>query len=139
MAEKDYILNLHHKGQFTKTTYIGGTVHEVPEYIDSNKFSYSVVMEYVKDDLKYNEIGGIYVRKPAGGWKLIANDGDLIEFVTTVEGEEIHLYVDIVVDNSITPMSQMQPHVIVRPRTSFFEGNTEMHSSLIICYYLTLI
>ena len=96
-------------------------------------------MEYVKDDLKYNEIGGIYVHKAPSGWRLIANDGDLIDFATAVEGEEINLYIDVVVDNSITPMAQMQPHVIVRPRTSFFEGIHFTHSALIICCNLTLI
>ncbi|KAL8094214.1 hypothetical protein AgCh_035917 [Apium graveolens] len=37
-------------------------------------------------------------------------------------GYFIDIYVDRVVDKAIDPASQTQPHVIVRPRTSFFEG-----------------
>lgn len=126
MACKDYILRFFHKGHFSKTEYIGGLCNQIPEYVDADRFSYTVVMEYVKDDLKYTEIGGVYVKNVLTGWKLIDNDRDLQEFVNHVEGESLDFYVDHIIDKKVEPKAQMQPHVIVRPRTQYFEGNTFM-------------
>ena len=122
MAEKDYILKFYHKGEFMKTTYVGGTTSEVPKFVDADKMSYSVVMEYVKE-LEYTEIGGLYVKMVPHGWYLISNDNDLIRFIDGVKGDKLEFYIDTVVDKSIQPREEMQPHVIVRPRTQFFKGN----------------
>ena len=124
MAEKDYILTFYHNGEFTKDKFLGGTCFDLSELVDADKFSYSVLMEYVVDKLKYMEIGGVYVKKVPTSWKLIANDRDLIEYTKTVEGDNLYFYVDNVVDKSIEPMAHMQPHVIIRQRTKYFEGNT---------------
>ncbi|KAL6550262.1 hypothetical protein OROMI_020750 [Orobanche minor] len=122
MMDQDYILNFFHKGHFSKTEYLGGLCYEVPEYVDADRFSYTVVMEYVKDELKYKEIGGIYVKKEQGGWKLIENDGDLQEYLRTVTGGWVKFYVDHIIDTNYLPKPQMQPHVTVRPRTGYFEA-----------------
>lgn len=126
MADVDYILRFFHKGHFSKSQYIGGLCTEIPEYVDSDRFSYTVVMEYVKDELKYKEIGGVYVKQPSepSGWKLIDCDRDLQDFSKTVTGERLDFYVDHIIDKNYLPKPQMQPHVIVRPRTGYFEGNT---------------
>ena len=124
MVETDFILQFYHNGEFTKTKYVGGTCTDIAELVDADKFSYTVLMEYVKDDLECTEIGGIYVKKMPLGWKLIANDTDLSNYIQEVKRVNLDFYVDNVVDKSINPSSQMQPHVIVRPRTSFLEGNT---------------
>ncbi|KAL6584563.1 hypothetical protein OROMI_003852 [Orobanche minor] len=122
MTDQDYILNFFHKGHFSKTEYLGGLCYEAPEYVDADRFSYTVVMEYVKDELKYKEIGGIYVKKEQGGWKLIENDGDLQEYLRTVTGGWVKFYVDHIIDTNYLPKPQMQPHVTVRPRIGYFEG-----------------
>lgn len=75
------------------------------------------------EDCKYTEIGGLYVKKAGGGWKIINNDAEANELVRGLtDGAYLDLYIDTVVDKAIEPTKQMQPHVIIRPRTSFFEG-----------------
>ncbi|KAL8121437.1 hypothetical protein AgCh_018240 [Apium graveolens] len=70
-------------------------------------------MEYVKDNLGYSEIGGIYVKKQSGGWKLIATDAEAISLGEGMKnGYFLYLYVDTVVNKAIEPASQAQPHVI---------------------------
>lgn len=56
----DEIVNLrfHHKGKFQHIGYIGG--EETVIVANPDLFSLPVLMEYVKDDLTYTEIGGIY-------------------------------------------------------------------------------
>lgn len=91
--------------------------------MEPDRFSYSVLMEHVKDDVGYTEIGGVYVKKPGGGWKLLSNDVEVMELANGLkEGSMLDLYIDTIVDKAIEPAEQMQPHVIIRPRTSFFEG-----------------
>ncbi|XP_074347485.1 uncharacterized protein LOC141686344 [Apium graveolens] len=51
--------NLHHKGEFHKSKYAGGTVNTVKDF-ELDVFSYSELMEWVHQ-LGYKEIGGIYV------------------------------------------------------------------------------
>lgn len=120
MAGKLFFLRFYHKGEFQKTKYSKGICTKIPTVIDSDLFSYSVLMEYVKE-VGYTEIGGVYVRK--GGWKLLSNDMDLVGLVEGVkDGYFLDLYIDNIVDKAIEPTKQMQPHVIIRPRTSYFEG-----------------
>lgn len=46
--------------------------------IEPNIFSYTVLMEHVKGDLKYSEIGGIYVSKGEPvEWKLLQTNLDV--------------------------------------------------------------
>lgn len=123
MASTDYVLRFFHKGTFTKSKYVGGTCKVILEYVDADRFSYTVLMEYVLDVLKYKEIGGVYVKKVPSGWHLIQSDADLTAFLSKVEGERLDFYVDDVVDQSVEAKQQVQPHVVVRPRTQFFEGN----------------
>lgn len=117
-------LRLHHGGEFLKNKYTGGLQY-VHEDMDLDLFSYSVLMEWVKD-LNYTEIGGIYVKGEDGGWKLVSDDAAVGECIKQkmVDGE-LDLFVDCIVDKEIAPMKQMQPHVIVRPRTSIFQAKAK--------------
>ncbi|KAL8125097.1 hypothetical protein AgCh_012679 [Apium graveolens] len=81
-------IRLHHMGNFMKTRYVGDKC-EVYD-VERDYFSYSVLMEFVKD-IKDNEIGGVYIKQR--GWKLVTDDR----------------------------VKQMQPHVIVRPKSSPFK------------------
>lgn len=116
-------LTFHHKGAFQKAQYVGGT-DTVVKRVDPDYFSYTVLMEFVKDDLQYTEIGGIYMRNgEKGGWKLVTNDADLSELVKGVNsGGNLDFYIDNVVDTAIEPLKQMQPHVIMRPRQNLVTG-----------------
>ncbi|KAL8155631.1 hypothetical protein AgCh_000866 [Apium graveolens] len=80
-------------------------------------------MEYVKDNLGYSEIGGVYVKKQSGGCQLIDTDAKAISLGEGMKnGSFLDLCIDTVVDKAIEPASQTQPHVIVRPRKRSFEG-----------------
>lgn len=124
MADKLFFLRFYHKGEFKKTKYSQGTCTKIPTPINADMFSYTALMEYVKDDVGYTEIGGVYVKKGDGsGWKLLSNDADLCGLVEGLkEGSFLDLYIDNVVDKAIEPAKKVQPHVIVRPRTTYFEG-----------------
>ena len=107
---------------------------KIPVAVEVDRFSFSVLMEYVKDDVGYTEIGGIYVKKQGGGWKLVSSDADVGELVKgLLDGCHLDFYIDTVVDKAIEPVKQMQPHVIMRPRTSFFEGNYQKFLELFWC------
>lgn len=123
MAEKHVNIGLYHGGEFQRTSYSGGdclTIYNV----DADMWAYNDLMEEVKDLLKLNEIGGVYAKEGKhGGWKLLRTDLDIIQEIEKCnDGEEVKLYVDTVVDPAIEPLCEMQPHVIVRPRKSLFEG-----------------
>ncbi|KAL8116579.1 hypothetical protein AgCh_022926 [Apium graveolens] len=71
------------------------------------------------EDCKYTEIGGLYVKKAGGDWKMISNDAEANELVKRLaDGAYLDLYIDTVVDKAIESIKQMQPYVIIRPRTS---------------------
>ncbi|KAL8155785.1 hypothetical protein AgCh_000988 [Apium graveolens] len=54
-------MRLHHEGKFKKTSYVGGK-HFIVMGLDIESFSYSVLMELVKDNLHFTEIGvNIYI------------------------------------------------------------------------------
>ena len=119
---EEYVnLRFHHQGEFSSTAYAGGEETVIGD-VECDRFSYTVLMEYIKDDLKYSEIGGVYVYegKP-WGWKLLSNDADL-----SAVGQGLNnftdFYIDNVVDPTIEPIKQMQPHVIIRPRQGVFAG-----------------
>lgn len=57
--EKLIHIRFHHQGEFQSTQYAGG-IETVIWGVDIERFSYTVLMEHVKDDLEYSEIGGIY-------------------------------------------------------------------------------
>lgn len=123
MAEKHIFIRFYHKGEFQKTKYSCGTCTKIPEPADAERLSFSVIMEHVKDDVGYTEIGGVYVKKGGVGWKIVSNDADVIGLVDGLkDGSSLDLYIDTVVDKGIEPANQMQPHVIIRPRTQYFEG-----------------
>ena len=123
MDEKTINLRLHYEGQFKKTTYVGGK-HLVLSAIEVESFSYSVLMEFVKDNLHYSEIGGIYAnRGRKGGWQLLSNDKEVMELVEEcAPGDLVNFYIDNIVDKAIEPAPQMQPHVITRPRENIIQG-----------------
>ena len=74
-------IRLQHGGQFRRACYVGGESFVVTKY-DVDRFSYSVLMDFVKDCLHYTEIGGVYINKGTrGGWQLILNDKDVNEYV----------------------------------------------------------
>jgi len=116
-------LRFHHKRKFRKNGYVSGEEVIVKD-VDLDRFSYTVLMEFVKEELEYTEIGGIYAWKgPTSGWKLVADDVELL-FMMQIKnnGDYIDLCVDTVVEDSTEPIKQMQPHVIVRPRKNLFLG-----------------
>lgn len=124
MDQKIFHLRFHHRGEFQETTYVGG-VETLVEGIDSDIFSYTVLMEHVKEDLHYSAVGGIYVKsgKERGIWKMVTNDVELNAVLARVNfGDHLDLYVDTVIDYKIEPLKQMQPHVEIRPRQNIYAG-----------------
>lgn len=124
MEDKILHLRFHHQGEFQEICYVSG-VQTVVEGISSDVFSFTVLMEHVKEDLQYSEIGGIYVKKSveSGGWQMVGNDAELDVVVDKVKsGDHVDLYVDTVVDSKTEPLKQMQPHVVIRPRKSIYAG-----------------
>ena len=97
-----------------KTRYIGDKCETYD--VERDYFSYSVLMEFVKE-LKYDEIGGVYIKQR--GWKLVTDDRGVND--ATNERAEVDFYIDNNVDPDVPPMKQMQPHVIVRPKSSPFK------------------
>lgn len=141
-------LRLYHQGEFQPTRYVGGK-ELIIRNVEVDRFSYPVLMDYVKDDLEYSEIGGIYMRKgdKQGGWQLVANDVDLCSLTAgAADGENVDFYLDNVVDSTIEPMDQMQPFVIIRPRKDILAGNILISfqkytlivgaSEIYRCYYI---
>ncbi|KAL6574731.1 hypothetical protein OROMI_012016 [Orobanche minor] len=114
MEVENLVIRLHHSGQFLTNKYSGGDYDLFNE--DPDTFSYSVLMEFVKQ-MKMDEIGGVYVPKgKKGGWKLVYDDRILSEYI---QGKsEVDFYIDSIVDKTIPVLKQMQPWVIVRPRPS---------------------
>lgn len=122
MENDSLTIRLHHRGDFSKTTYSGGSFETIDA--DPDLFSYSVLMEFVKE-LKYEEIAGIYVSNSKNsGWKLVTDDKTVGEYMKGKS--ELDFYIDSNVDQSIPPMKQMQPHVIVRPRRSPVKGKEKI-------------
>ncbi|KAL8103041.1 hypothetical protein AgCh_027540 [Apium graveolens] len=117
-----FLSQVHHKGQFLKTKYLGGSCTKIPTAMEDDKFSFSVIMEHVMEDCKYNEIGGLYVKKAEGGWIIISNDAEANELVKgSVDGAYLDLYIDTVIDKAIEPTKQMQPHVLVVEKSGLRE------------------
>lgn len=116
-------IRLQHGGQFRRACYVGGESFVVTKY-DVDRFSYSVLMDFVKDCLHYTEIGGVYIRKGTrGGWQLILNDKDVNEYVQGCnKQEEVVFYIDNTIDKDSEPLIQLQPHVIIRPRKNIIQG-----------------
>ncbi|KAL1826636.1 hypothetical protein ACET3Z_005048 [Daucus carota] len=133
---EEYVnLRFHHQGEFLSTTYAGGEETIIGD-VECDRFSYTVLMEYIKDDLKYSEIGGVYVYegKP-WGWKLLSNDADL-SAVGQGLNNFIDFYIDNVVDPTIEPIKQMQPHVIIRPRQGVFAAKKQNKRVFVTTYQL---
>ncbi|KAL1803275.1 hypothetical protein ACET3Z_031922 [Daucus carota] len=114
MDSEKVIIRLHHNGQFMKTKYVGDKCETYD--VERDYFSYSVLMEFVKE-LKYDEIGGVYTK--LRGWKLVTDDKGVTD--ATNGRAEIDFYIDNNVDPDVPPMKQMQPHVIIRPKSSPFK------------------
>lgn len=110
-------------------------------YVDADLFSYTVLMEHVKDDLEYSEIGGVYVSTgKLGNWKLVTNDSDLSPLVEKADcGDHLDFYVDNVIDINVEPAKQMQPHVVIRPRHNLLAGLYSNTFFLNIGLYLVII
>ncbi|KAL8116810.1 hypothetical protein AgCh_023104 [Apium graveolens] len=104
-------VRLHYKGKFKKTSYVGGK-HFILMGLDVESFSYSVLMELVKDNLHFTEIGGIYANKGRkGGWHLLSNDKQVMALVEDCAPSYlVNFYIDNIVDKQIEPAPQMQPH-----------------------------
>ncbi|KAL8092453.1 hypothetical protein AgCh_034656 [Apium graveolens] len=100
----DTIVNvrLHYEGKFKKTSYVGGK-HFIVTGLDVESFSYSMLIELVKYNLHFIEIGGIYANR----------------------GRKVNFYIDNIVDKQIESAPQMQPHVITRPRENFIQASPE--------------
>lgn len=120
--DEDKNIRLHYDGEFQRTSYVGGKSFLVRR-VDMDCFSYTVLMEFVKDYLHYTEIGGVYISKgKRGGWQLVVDDKGVNEYVGGCKNEEIDFYIDNTVDKDIAPIIQMQPHVIIRPRNNIIQG-----------------
>ncbi|KAK1348251.1 hypothetical protein POM88_054959 [Heracleum sosnowskyi] len=127
MATKLVSLRYFYEGVFSKTRYLGGRTFLVcRETVDL--LSYTVMIENIKDHLKYTEIGGVYTwEEKSCVWKLLKTDADFFELVNACKhGGEIALYVDNVVDKTMEPMWPGVPFVVQRPRKNIVAaGNTE--------------
>ncbi|KAL1808755.1 hypothetical protein ACET3Z_025745, partial [Daucus carota] len=123
MEGKKINVRFFYNGAFHRRSYVGGETHAINR-AEAEEFSYTVLMEFVKDYLKFTEIGGVYIPEGNGiGWKLITNDREVIELVDgQKDGGEICFYLDNIVDTEIEPAVQMQPHVVTRPRTNLIQG-----------------
>ncbi|KAL1815561.1 hypothetical protein ACET3Z_018135 [Daucus carota] len=121
-------IRLFFSGNFHRSTYSGGDSMLVPG-VELDEFSYTVLMEYVKDYLHFSEIGGVYVSKgKKGGWKLITADRDVLEHLADcLADDEVNFYIDNHIDTGIEPLPQMQPHVIVRPRKNIVQDSVNKH------------
>ncbi|KAL8154564.1 hypothetical protein AgCh_000074 [Apium graveolens] len=105
MEEQCYNLRFFYLGKFQNSEYIGGKDGLIAG-VKPDRFSYTVLMEHVKDDLKYSEIGGIYIKSDeVGGWKMVSRD----KYLPLLD-KDMDFYVDNVVDPKIEPLQQMQPH-----------------------------
>ena len=133
MEDKEINIRFNYNGRFQKSTYVGGQTFVVTR-VEVDLFSYTVLMEYVRDYLRYTEVGGVYMSKGKAGWELLTDDKDLIGLLEACkDGEEIEFFVDTIVDKEIEPMTQMQPHVVVRPRKNIIGG---IHIHIYIYIYL---
>ena len=114
-------LKFHHKGKFQQTGYVGG--EETIIFANPDLLSLPVVMEYVKDDLNYTEIGGVYMRNAEmTGWELLKTDAEVCKMADNAgNGGHLDFYIDNVIDKKIEPL-KTQPHVLVRPRPNLFSG-----------------
>ncbi|GET04312.1 uncharacterized protein LOC108203842 [Rhizophagus clarus] len=135
--EKMFNLRFHHQGQFQSTRYAGGKETVVMD-IDPDLFSYTVLMEHVKDDLQYSEIGGVYIETgKLFKWKLVTCDSDLSSLIEkTGDGEYIDFYVDNVIDNDVQPIKQMQPHVVIRPRHNLLQAKKPVKRKFVTAHQL---
>ncbi|KAL1831037.1 hypothetical protein ACET3Z_000688 [Daucus carota] len=116
MSDMEINIRFNHAGEFKSKNYVGGMCMVVTR-VEVDTFSYTVLMEFVRDYLHYTEIGGVYSKMTKGGWQLISNDKDLMDIVAGCKhGEEIDLYVDNTVDKDIEPLNQMQPHVTLQQK-----------------------
>ncbi|WCJ37370.1 hypothetical protein M5689_018515 [Euphorbia peplus] len=123
MEVKKVWIRFHHKGHFSKNNYSDGKTKTISTEVDCDCFGFPDLMEYIKDDVGYTEIGGVYVKRQIGGWKLLENDNDLTEFISRFKPHSwLDFYIDNVVDRLIEPMNSSQPHVIIRPRPNFMEA-----------------
>ncbi|XP_074348273.1 uncharacterized protein LOC141687033 [Apium graveolens] len=115
MGKQRYNLRFFNLGKFQNSKYVGRKDGLIAG-VEPDRFSYTVLMEHVKVDLKYSEIGGIYIKSDeAGGWKMVTSDKDL-----PLLDKDMDFYIDNIVDPKIEPLQQMQPHVIIRPRLNVF-------------------
>ncbi|KAL8108735.1 hypothetical protein AgCh_024996 [Apium graveolens] len=115
-------VRLHYDGQFQKASYVGGKSMLVTR-MDVERFSYTILIEFVKDYRNFSEIGGIYISKgKRGGWNLLLDDKDVLG---CENDEEIHFYIDNTIDLDIEPACQMQPHVKIRARKNIIEGSAK--------------
>ncbi|XP_074326365.1 uncharacterized protein LOC141664335 [Apium graveolens] len=121
MGDKLVTIRLNYDGIFKKKSYTGGKTFAACR-INTEEFSYLVLMEYVKEYLHLTEIGGVYTIDDSG-WKLLTRDKELLELVDGCKNDgEIQLYVDTVVDKKDEPSVHMHPWVIVRPRKNIMKG-----------------
>ncbi|KAL8155909.1 hypothetical protein AgCh_001095 [Apium graveolens] len=126
MDDKTVNLRLRYERKFKKITYIGGK-HFFLMGLEVESFSYSVLMELVKDQLHFTEIGGIYANKGRkGGWKLLSNDKQVMALVKDCDpGYLVNFYTENIVNKQIDHAPQMQPHVITQSRENFIQETAE--------------
>ncbi|XP_065853522.1 uncharacterized protein [Euphorbia lathyris] len=118
MKEKTFVIKFYHGGDFKNNKYVGGEVFEFPPYEDADLISFTSLMSDVKHELKYTEIGGMYVKADdKRGFKLLVNDKDVISYMEKVgDSGTLEFFIDNMVDQTSTVVKQTQPFVLVRPR-----------------------
>lgn len=80
-------------------------------------------MEWLKDDLKYTEIGGVYVNKRRNcGWKLVTDDAGVNECTEKSKNSLVEFFIDCDGDKEIASVKQMQPHLSLL-KISMMRGN----------------
>lgn len=124
MAIDHMTFRVHYKGEFGINKYLGGMEMTYKD-VDLDYFSYSELMEWVKD-LGFTEIGGIFVKNEENhdGWDLVTDDAELNGYIRASDDAELNLYIDCDFDANVPPMRQMQPHVIVKPRRLLVKPKT---------------
>ncbi|KAL8121024.1 hypothetical protein AgCh_017982 [Apium graveolens] len=101
MEEQCYNLRFFYLGKFQNSEYAGGKDGLIAG-VEPDRFSCTVLMEHVKDDFKYSENGGIYIKRDeAGGWKMVTSDKDL-----PLLDKDMDFYIDNVVDPKMSYYSK---------------------------------
>lgn len=94
-------IKLYYNGKFLKNSFFGGKSIEINNIRDIDSFGFSIVTEHIKESLDLDEIGGVYVQGKKGGWDMIKDDDDVLEYVHRYGDADWPFYIDTIIDKSI--------------------------------------